>query len=54
MCATIKGIYRNGKIELSEIRSDVCEGARVIVAFLPTGSVDLRVKCQRLFRPKNQ
>ena len=40
--STIEGIYRNGKIELSETPSDVCEGARIIVAFLPPGSVDLQ------------
>ena len=42
MSTTIEGVYRNGKIELSETPSDVCEGTRVVVAFLPPGSVDLR------------
>ena len=42
MPTTIEGIYRNGKIELSETPSDVCEGTRVIVAFFPPGSVDLQ------------
>ena len=42
MPTTIEGIYRNGKIELSETPSDVCEGTRVIVAFFPSGSVDLQ------------
>ena len=42
MSTTIKGIYRNGKIELSETPSDVCEGTRVVVTFLPPGSIDLR------------
>ena len=41
MSTTIEGIYRNGKIELSETPSDVCEGTRAIVAFIPPGSVDL-------------
>ena len=41
MSTTIEGIYRNGKIELSETPSDVCEGTRVVVTFLPPGSIDL-------------
>ena len=42
MSKTIKGIYRNGKIELSETPNDVCEGTRVVVTFLSSGSIDLR------------
>ena len=42
MSTTIEGIYRNGKIELSETPSDVCEGTRVVVTILPLGSIDLR------------
>ena len=42
MSTTIEGVYRNGKIELSETPSDVCEGTRVVVTFLPPGAVDLR------------
>lgn len=42
MFTTIEGIYRNGKIELSKTPSDVCEGTRVVVTFLPPGSIDLR------------
>ena len=42
MSKTIEGIYRNGKIELLETPSDVCEGTRVVVTFLPPGSIDLR------------
>jgi hypothetical protein len=37
---TIKGIYRDGKVELLETPSDVDE-ARVIVTFLPEGVVNL-------------
>ena len=44
MSMTIEGIYHNGKIELSEIPSDVCEDTRVVVTFLPPGSINLR-KC---------
>ena len=42
MSTTIEGICRNGKIELSEAPSDVCEGTRVVVTFLPPDSIDLR------------
>ena len=42
MSTTIEGIYRDGKIELSEAPKDICEGTRVIVTFLPPGSIDLR------------
>ena len=42
MSTTIEGIYRDGKIELSETPSDVCEGTRVVVTFLSPGSIDLR------------
>ncbi len=42
MSTTIEGVYRNGKIELSETPSDVCEGTRVIVTFLSPGSIDLQ------------
>ena len=42
MSTTIEGIYRNGKIELSETPNDMCEGTRVVVTFLPPGSIDLR------------
>ncbi|MDE0638505.1 MAG: hypothetical protein OXI43_21900 [Candidatus Poribacteria bacterium] len=42
MSTTIEGVYHNGKIELSETPSDVCEGTRVIVTFLSPGSIDSR------------
>lgn len=42
MSKIIEGIYRDGKIELSETPCDVCEGTRVIVTFLLPGSIDLR------------
>ncbi len=42
MSTTIEGIYRDGKIELSERPNDVCEGTRVIVTFLLPDSIDLR------------
>ena len=37
---TIEGVYRDGKIELLETPTDVDE-ARVIVTFVPEGSIDL-------------
>lgn len=42
MSKTIEGIFRDGKIELTEMPSDVCEGTRVVVTFLSPGSIDLR------------
>ena len=42
MSKTIEGIFRDGKIELSETPNDICEGTRVIVTFLSPGSIDLR------------
>ena len=37
---SIEGIYKEGKVELLETPDDVDE-ARVIVTFIPEGSVDL-------------
>jgi hypothetical protein len=37
---TIEGVFRNGKIELSETPADLTE-VRVIVTFLPEGAVNL-------------
>lgn len=42
MLNTIEGIYRNGKIELTEIPKDVNDGTRVIVTFLKSKNIDLR------------
>lgn len=42
MSKTIEGVYRNGKIELSETPNDVDEGTRVVVTFLSPDSIDLR------------
>ena len=41
MSTTIEGIYRNGKIELSETLSDVCEGIHFAVTFLSPSSIYL-------------
>lgn len=42
MLVTIEGIYRDGKIELAEIPSNVREETPVIVTFLAPGYIDLR------------
>ena len=42
MSKTIEGVYRKGKIELSETPNDMDEGTRVVVTFLSLGSIDLR------------
>ena len=41
MSKTVEGIYRDGKVELLEVPTDVDE-ARVVVTFLDEGTVDLR------------
>ena len=40
---TVEGIFRDGKVELFETPDDVDE-ARVIVTFLPEGSVNLSAR----------
>ena len=42
MLTTIEGVYRDGKIEFSQIPHDVCDGTPVIVTFLSSDSVDLQ------------
>ena len=42
MFTTIEGMYRDGKIELSEMPCDMCEGTPVLVTFLPSDSADLQ------------
>jgi len=44
MLTTVQGIYRNGKVELSEQPSDVRDETRVIVTFLEPGPIDLRAR----------
>ena len=44
MLKSIEGVYRNGKIELSEQPSDVVDETRVIVTFLEPKSIDLRAQ----------
>ena len=42
MLNSIEGTYRNGKIELAEVPSNIDDDTRVIVTFLKSGSIDLR------------
>ena len=42
MLNAIEGIYRNGKIELTETPNDVTNETRVIVTFLKPVNIDLR------------
>ena len=42
MLTIIEGVYRDGKIEFSQMPRDVCDGTPVIVTFLPSHSVDLQ------------
>jgi len=44
MLRSVEGVYRDGKIELTEIPPEITE-ARVIVTFLPKeGPIDLRTR----------
>jgi len=42
MFKSIEGIYRNGKIELVQVPTDVRDETRVIVTFLEPRTIDLR------------
>ena len=44
MLKSIEGIYRNGKIELVQLPTDVRDGTHVIVILLEPGPIDLRVR----------
>ncbi len=44
MLKSVEGIYRNGKIDLKEVPTDINEEARVIVTFLEPGQIDLRTR----------
>ncbi|MCC7449140.1 MAG: hypothetical protein IT324_17105 [Anaerolineae bacterium] len=41
MLISVEGIYRNGKIELTDVPDAVQDEARVIVTFLPANPLDL-------------
>ena len=42
MFKTIEGIYRDGKVELTEIPGDIPDPSRVMVTFLEPHLVDLK------------
>jgi hypothetical protein len=44
MLRTIGGVYRKGKVELTEVPSDVHEEMRVLVTFLEPQSIDLQAR----------
>lgn len=44
MLKSVEGVYRDGKIELTELPGEVRNETRVIVTFLETGHIDLRVR----------
>lgn len=44
MLTAIRGIYRDGKIELTEIPINVRTETPVVVTFLEPGHIDLRVR----------
>lgn len=41
MLTSVQGIYRNGKIQLTEVPHNVTNDTVVIVTFLTTGDIDL-------------
>jgi predicted DNA-binding antitoxin AbrB/MazE fold protein len=41
MLTSIEGIYRNGRVELTEQPTDIDEGTRVIVTFIKSDQIDL-------------
>lgn len=42
MLTTVEGVYRNGKVELTDLPSGLPEETRVLVTFLPAEQIDLR------------
>lgn len=44
MLGTMEGVYRDGRVELSEVPGSVAEDTRVIVTFLENRQVDLRAR----------
>ena len=41
MLTTVEGVYRDGRIELKKLPSNVAEKAKVIVTFVDSNDVDL-------------
>ena len=44
MLKSVEGVYRDGKIELTELPGEVCNETRVIVTFLATYHIDLQAR----------
>lgn len=44
MLKSVEGVYRDGKIELTERPEDIRDDTRVIVTFLETSPIDLRAR----------
>jgi len=44
MLKSVEGVYRDGKIELTELPRDVQDETRVIVTFLETHPIDLQAR----------
>ena len=44
MLKSVEGVYRDGKIELTERPREVRDETRVIVTFLETSHIDLRAR----------
>ena len=44
MLKSVEGVYRDGKIELTELPRDVRDETRVIVTFLETSHIDLQAR----------
>ena len=42
MLTSVQGVYRKGKIELTQKPNNVSDETRVIVTFLDSGTMDLR------------
>ena len=42
MLTSVQGVYRKGKIELTQKPKNVSDETRVIVTFLDSGTMDLR------------
>ena len=53
MLQTVKGIYRNGKIELAEIPANILE-SQVLITFIETKTsenMDVKSSTEKLFNP---
>ena len=42
MLKSVEGVYRNGRVELTDLPEDVRDDTRVIVTFLEASHIDLR------------